>query len=111
MDIYIEQISFFRAEIRNPSEFRIRVGSNNVGSGGRIMEVRRIIMHPGFSGFSNINDVALLQLTQSAPLDDNTRTLCLSSSLPEIPTGPCYVAGWGITGPGKFTLWKVHLVT
>lgn len=82
--------------------FRVLTGTNNLLEGGKAMEVDYIIVHEGWNPRDNLNDIALVRLSDesAARLSPASRsispyalTLARSRSL----TGNVIVSGFGLT--------------
>ena len=59
-------------------------------------QVKRIIMHPGYSYFTSARDVALLELEEDIKFNDKTSPVCLPLQ-PLRRRETCVFAGWGKT--------------
>ncbi|XP_014589131.1 cathepsin G [Equus przewalskii] len=85
------------------SPINVILGAHNIErleSTQQRISVLRAIRHPEYDQQTNLNDIMLLQLENSARLNRNVRPI----TLPLTPTRPspgtkCTVAGWGLVGP------------
>jgi len=85
--------------------FRVLTGTNSLVEGGRAMEVDYIIVHEGWNPRNNLNDIALVRLSDesvarltaaSRSISPYALTLPRSRSL----TGNVIVSGFGLTSEG-----------
>ena len=66
------------------------------------IRVKRILIHSNWDYSKNHNDVALLQLEQSAQLNSHVNTVCIPGRYVPIYDGKeCWVAGWGLIQTGS----------
>lgn len=76
----------------------IRVGSADTTSGGQLLNVSKIIIHPGWdyqSTKQHDNDIALIKLASPVTVD-NAKPIALPASSTEIPDGAeIDITGWG----------------
>lgn len=83
----------------------VRVGSNNNTSGGTVIGVTAVKVHPSFDG--TYHDAALLQLASAVPLIGVSK-ITLSNSPAndnlELQGTPVVVAGWGDFNPATMGL-------
>lgn len=80
-----------------PSVVSVRVGATQFNSGGQVISVSRIILHPGWNGNgrSYDNDIALVLLA-SSPTVANARAIALPAANAQIPDlANMAVTGWG----------------
>lgn len=87
------------------SSLAIRIGSADRTSGGSIIGVSKVIVHPSYTSSTMDNDYAILHLSENA-LDTPGVT---STSLPSTDAGtannlPLRVAGWGKQASSESTL-------
>lgn len=100
--------------ITNTAQITVRVGSTLSTSGGQVIAVSRIILHPQWNGNgrSYDNDIALVQVA-SSPTVANARAIALPASNINIPDlATVSVTGWGATregGSGIATLQAVSM--
>lgn len=82
----------------NPAGLTVRVGSNNNTSGGTVVPVVSVKVHPQFDG--TYYDAALLQLAASVPASIQKITLASAANDSLEANGtPVVVAGWGDFNP------------
>ena len=84
--------TFFR-----PSDYKVVLGDHNrnVTEGTeQEISVRRWIIHPRWNASNGNNDIALLQLTRPAMLNDRVRPVCLPPAFVDVPVGKeCFITG------------------
>ncbi|KAH7141753.1 trypsin-like cysteine/serine peptidase domain-containing protein [Dactylonectria macrodidyma] len=87
------------------SSVRVRAGSLNRNSGGTLVGVSRITVHPSFSSSTLNNDVAIWKLSTSIPTSSTISYAALAASGSD-PVGgsSAIVAGWGTTTEGGSSL-------
>ncbi|KAF2791175.1 trypsin [Melanomma pulvis-pyrius CBS 109.77] len=87
------------------SSLRVRAGSLNRASGGTLVSVSSIKVHPSFSSSTLDSDVAIWKLATSIPASSTIgyATLPASGSDP-VADSIATVAGWGTTTSGGSTL-------
>ncbi|MBA2607879.1 MAG: serine protease [Actinobacteria bacterium] len=88
----------------NAAGLTVRVGSNNNTSGGTVIGVTQVLVHPSFNG--TYHDAALLKLVGAVPTSVKAITL---SNAPandnlEVTGTPVTVAGWGDFNPATLGL-------
>lgn len=81
----------------------VRLGSTNTTSGGQVIGIDKVILHPGWNFSETLqydNDIALIKL--SSPFTDTTaKTVSLPSASSTVPDGAIIVVtGWGSTSEG-----------
>ncbi|MEY2470045.1 MAG: trypsin [Actinomycetota bacterium] len=88
----------------NPSGLTVRVGSNTNTSGGTVIGVTEVRVHPSFDG--TYHDAALLKLASSVPLTITKITLSNSPTNDNLEANgtPVVVAGWGDFNPATMGL-------
>ncbi|XP_049920397.1 suppressor of tumorigenicity 14 protein homolog [Epinephelus moara] len=63
--------------------------------------VRRIIAHKDYNGFTYDNDIALMELDANVTLNQNIWPICLPSATYDFPAGQdAWITGWGATREG-----------
>ncbi|XP_061591640.1 ST14 transmembrane serine protease matriptase b [Cololabis saira] len=63
--------------------------------------IKRIITHQGYNHFTYANDIALMELDASVPLNQNIWPICLPSPTYDFPAGrEAWITGWGATREG-----------
>jgi len=91
----------------------IHLGRHNIDrtrhndSSVQIIRAKRVIVHPDFAYPSRMNnDIALVELSRPAVLNDRVKTVCLPRDNDILPVGQkCVLAGWGKTShPGSASL-------
>uniref|UniRef100_A0A1L8E6S2 Putative serine protease sp24d-like protein n=1 Tax=Haematobia irritans TaxID=7368 RepID=A0A1L8E6S2_HAEIR len=83
-----------------PHFFRVRVGSVLYMNGGKLLQLKRIIVNKNYGNF--LNDVALLELEQPLVWTDNIKPIEMADS--EVPSGQkVVVSGWGRLTTGGVT--------
>ena len=82
---------------RIPSYYKIRVGEHNrnVDEGTEDdIPVKRVISHNDYGKPVLNNDIALIQLSRPAILNNRVRTVCLPARNEAVPTSSrCYITG------------------
>ncbi|XP_053949116.1 serine protease SP24D-like [Anastrepha ludens] len=72
--------------------FQVRVGSIQRAAGGKLLQLKRIIVNKTYGNF--LNDVALLELEQPLVFTDNIKAIEMASE--EVPSGEDVgISGWG----------------
>uniref|UniRef100_A0A1I8P6L5 Peptidase S1 domain-containing protein n=1 Tax=Stomoxys calcitrans TaxID=35570 RepID=A0A1I8P6L5_STOCA len=75
-----------------PQNFQVRVGSVQYMTGGKLLQLKRIIVHKKYGNF--LNDLALLELEQPLQWTDNIKPIEMADT--EVPSGEdVIVSGWG----------------
>ncbi|KAF3394469.1 hypothetical protein F1880_005565 [Penicillium rolfsii] len=84
------------------SRLRIRAGSNQHASGGKLVKVSKVTIHEEYDAKAINNDIAVLKLASSLEFGTLISAVELPSSADDInPTGTkCSVTGWGSTSQG-----------
>uniref|UniRef100_A0A1I8NZT7 Peptidase S1 domain-containing protein n=1 Tax=Stomoxys calcitrans TaxID=35570 RepID=A0A1I8NZT7_STOCA len=73
----------------------IRAGSRLVNSGGQVVRVSEVKIHPSYRNFGN--DIALLKLSQPVKFNDTVKAIALARKAP--PSGAAVLtSGWGRLG-------------
>ncbi len=88
--------------VMDPWDVKVKVGTQDLASGGRFIQAARIVVRPDYNPYDISNDVALIQLQQPT---DVPRNLEIASPT-DIPWGNATLttAGWGQTDtPGDFS--------
>ncbi|KAF2867076.1 trypsin-like cysteine/serine peptidase domain-containing protein [Massariosphaeria phaeospora] len=84
-----------------PSTLRVRAGSLNRGSGGTLVGVSSIGIHPNFSSSTLDSDVAIFKLSTAIPASSTIGYATLPGSGNDPVAGSTVtVAGWGTTSEG-----------
>lgn len=85
-------------EGRSPSSLKFRIGSTKYASGGRMVNVKRIVVHERWNAGRIDFDYALLELSESVTFSKKVQPIELPSVDDVIPDGTlCNVSGWGNT--------------
>lgn len=84
------------------SRLRIRAGSNQHASGGKLVKVAKVTQHAEYDKKSSKNDIAVLKLASSLEFGDTISAVDLPSSADDVPPvgTECSVTGWGSTSSG-----------
>ncbi|XP_013110296.2 serine protease SP24D-like [Stomoxys calcitrans] len=81
----------------DPHSLTIYAGSNYINSGGLVLKVAEVKVHPSYKGGNN--DIALLKLT--LPLIFNEHLRAIPLAVHDSPTGvPVITSGWGRLSDG-----------
>ncbi|XP_054728596.1 serine protease SP24D-like [Anastrepha obliqua] len=73
--------------------FTIRAGTHNRIAGGVIIQVKRVVVHQGYSSVTN--DLALLELAEHLTFSEKIQPIQLASA--EVPAGSeVIISGWGL---------------
>uniref|UniRef100_A0A240PPX9 trypsin n=1 Tax=Anopheles epiroticus TaxID=199890 RepID=A0A240PPX9_9DIPT len=76
----------------------VRIGSSEHASGGAVMNIARIVPHPGHSANTNNYDIALLELESALTFSDKVQPVALPEQDEPIEEGTMgIVSGWGLT--------------
>lgn len=80
-----------------PDSMQIKYGSNYLSQGGKILQVRKAIVHEGWNRKTNENDIALIRLENPVPSDIVIKPFANKEDL----SGEISIAtGWGLTSEG-----------
>ncbi|KAI8439866.1 hypothetical protein MSG28_001335 [Choristoneura fumiferana] len=83
----------------SPSAIRLRVGSTRRDSGGRIVRVANVTVHPQYGRPQFDNDIAVLRLAQPLAWSNAVRPIRLPARGQAVPLVRLTVTGWGLTAP------------
>jgi trypsin len=88
------------------SRLRIRAGSNQHASGGKLVKVAKVTQHAEYDKKTIKNDIAVLKLASSLEFGDRISAVALPSSADDVPPvgTRCSVTGWGSTSHGGGSL-------
>ncbi|XP_043650005.1 trypsin delta [Drosophila teissieri] len=93
--IYSETIVITAAHCIGDTSHAIRAGSSLHDSGGVLVSVKSIIIHPQYDRSNHRNDVAVLKLSRPLSFSDSIQTIPLAEKDP--PTGSMALStGWGL---------------
>lgn len=84
--------------LAHPAWFRIILGDNNifVPTSGRVFaQVSHIYPHDGYVPATNLNDLAIMRLSQPLTLPSNTLEPVIFNPRPIADNHPCQYSGWG----------------
>lgn len=76
---------------------RLRVGSTRRDSGGRIVQVANVTVHPLYGRPQYDNDIAVLRLAQPLTLSQSVQPIRLPQRGQSVPLVRLTVTGWGLT--------------
>ena len=81
----------------------VRVGSQDLGTGGEVISVETVISHPNFNPYSFDFDFALLKLSNAIVLNNNSKAIIRlpSENEPIADNTAVLVSGWGATQNSK----------
>ncbi|XP_037302848.1 trypsin, alkaline C-like [Manduca sexta] len=80
----------------HPSQWRVRLGSTFVNTGGSLIGVSELLIHPKYSGATLDADVAIVRLSRPAVFSDGVRSARIAGPNYNLPDGtPVNAAGWG----------------
>ena len=98
-------------DISDPDAFKILAGTNDLRTGGALLDVERILVHPNFSASAFVeNDVALVELTDEF-MYPRIELLTRDGENQATPGTTATVIGWGLTsnnGQGSEVLKKLE---
>ncbi|KAE8742007.1 hypothetical protein FOCC_FOCC012448 [Frankliniella occidentalis] len=77
-----------------PSSITVRVGSNQLDSGGRVVAVSQTRVHEFYDATNNYNDIGLLALERNLNFTDAVKPVLLAGANPT-PGSNALLAGWG----------------
>ena len=81
---------------RAESDFRVLVGTNDLDTGGRRLQVRSVRVHPGYSGgLYPINDIALVELVRPSGVAPVALATAMDTAFLASPGSMATVIGWG----------------
>ncbi|XP_055848612.1 trypsin-2 [Episyrphus balteatus] len=84
--------------------YSIRAGTHKRTSGGTIMNVKEILIHPQYNPETMNYDVSLLQTQNTLRGDFITPIVLPDATQPILPNVPAVVSGWGHTSSADETL-------
>lgn len=86
-----------------PENIKLRVGSTFKDSGGKVVEVDKVIIHPDYHVDEVANDFAILKLKQPLQFSAEVQPIEIQCHCKEVPTGTlCNITGWGLTETRRF---------
>ncbi|XP_026491489.1 trypsin-like [Vanessa tameamea] len=83
-----------------PEAIRLRVGSTRRDSGGRIVSVSAVTVHPQYGQPQFDHDIAALRLSQPLVFGPAIQPIRLPRPRQAVPLVRLTVTGWGLTAPG-----------
>ncbi|XP_052751308.1 trypsin beta isoform X3 [Galleria mellonella] len=83
----------------SPGAIRLRVGSTRRDSGGRIVRVANVTVHPQYGRPEFDNDIAVLRLAQPLNFNAAVNAIRLPQPGDAVPLVRLTVTGWGLTAP------------
>ncbi|XP_050362502.1 trypsin-like [Nymphalis io] len=83
-----------------PEAIRLRVGSTRRDSGGRIVRVSAVTVHPQYGQPQFDHDIAALRLSQPLVFGPAIQPIRLPRPRQAVPLVRLTVTGWGLTAPG-----------
>ncbi|XP_017780628.1 PREDICTED: trypsin-7-like [Nicrophorus vespilloides] len=98
-------------------DLSVRAGSSIKGSGGVVVQVKRILQNPQYDQWNIDFDMSLLELEQPLPLGSGIKTVPLPEFLEAVPEGSQAVcSGWGAlqeggSSPSQLQAVKVNIVS
>ncbi|XP_063892673.1 trypsin-like [Helicoverpa armigera] len=84
----------------SPNAIRLRVGSTRRDTGGRIVRVTNVTVHPQYGRPQFDNDIAALRLARPLNFNANIRPIRLPQPRQAVPLVRLTVTGWGLTAVG-----------
>ncbi|KAG6458184.1 hypothetical protein O3G_MSEX010693 [Manduca sexta] len=97
------------------NRWRVRVGSTNANSGGRVINSQRFIIHGSFNRQTLNNDIAIIRLAATISFSNTARAVGYSGANYNLRDGQVvWAAGWGRTssnGPASEQLRHVQIWT
>ncbi|MEE6519649.1 hypothetical protein FKM82_017342 [Ascaphus truei] len=102
----------------NISNLQILLGGHsllNLSSHAVILPVKKVIIHPIYSGDGTSGDLALVEMEREVNVSSYIRPICLPSPDDQFPNGKmCWVTGWGYIKNGvhlapPFTMQEVEV--
>jgi trypsin len=82
----------------NPSSFTFRVGSSFHATGGDVIPVQSIVVHPSYNSATIDFDYAVLTLSASITFDEYRQPIALPEQSEKIDDNRCSItSGWGNT--------------
>ncbi|XP_067627437.1 trypsin [Eurosta solidaginis] len=88
------------------SQMRVRLGSTNHTSGGKMVKVLKIVAHPYYNKEKSINDIGVVKLAEDVAESSAIRYIKLAKNSPATGTA-AVVTGWG----SKCYFWCMTLST
>ncbi|CAH2091594.1 unnamed protein product [Euphydryas editha] len=83
-----------------PEAIRLRVGSTRRDSGGRIVRVSAVTVHPQYGQPRFDHDIAALRLSEPLVFGPSIQPIRLPQPRQAVPLVRLTVTGWGLTAPG-----------
>ncbi|XP_063635783.1 trypsin alpha-like [Cydia splendana] len=83
----------------DPSAIRLRAGSTRRDSGGRVVPVASVSVHPQYGRPTFDHDIAVLRLAQPLAWSAAIRPIRLPARGQAVPLVRLTVTGWGLTAP------------
>ncbi|KAJ8726726.1 hypothetical protein PYW08_015123 [Mythimna loreyi] len=84
----------------SPRAIRLRVGSTRRDTGGRIVRVSNVTVHPQYGRPQFDNDIAALRLARPLNFNQNIQAIRLPRRGQGVPLVRLTVTGWGLTAVG-----------
>lgn len=86
----------------SPNAIHLRVGSTRRDSGGRIVRVSNVTVHPRYGQPQFDNDIAALRLSQPLNFSPAIRPIRLPQRGQSVPLVRLTVTGWGLTAVSEY---------
>lgn len=90
------------------SDFKALVGghSQSTPSGNqKVIEIKRIVVHPGWNSQNINNDLALVELVESIGLENsNLNAICIGSPSDNVEGQEAIISGWGLLKDGDTSI-------
>jgi trypsin len=82
--------------ITTPSSYTVRAGSTNRASGGQLLQVTSIHIHPDYTRQTLFNDIAVLKLSTNLLYGNGVQPILLPPRDLDVPAPtPVQLSGWG----------------
>ncbi|MFD0364303.1 serine protease [Nocardia sp. GCM10030253] len=84
-----------------PDQVKLRYGSLRHDSGGSVVEIQKIVLHPRYDTVNRDSDIAVLHTTENLAFGTNAAPVCLPESGSDPADGViAQASGWGAIGEG-----------
>ncbi|CAN7982807.1 unnamed protein product, partial [Ixodes pacificus] len=85
----------------NQKKLYVKLGAHSLRE-GLYRLVSQCVIHPGYKRRNYVNDIAVIELAQSAKLDDFVRRICLPVEEVDTTGKSGVIGGWGRESYGKY---------
>ncbi|CAN8017992.1 unnamed protein product, partial [Ixodes persulcatus] len=86
----------------NQKKLYVKLGAHSLRE-GLYRPVSQCVIHPGYKRRNYVNDIAVIELAQSAKLGDFVRRICLPVEEVDTTGKSGVIGGWGRESYGKYS--------